>query len=151
MPYRVVRPRTILYSLMMLVIAGGIAVGLMLKPGLDISVLRDRAPLFVALSDGSVRNAYTFKISNMTRDPRSYTLSVVGLKEAGLSVAGEGQEEQAGTQSLTAGPDMVATYRIFVTVPRGGLQGATQPLTFRLTSADGEVATYDSVFMGPAN
>ncbi|MHA7060996.1 cytochrome c oxidase accessory protein CcoG [Azospirillum argentinense] len=150
-PFRLLRPRTILYTLMMLVIAGGIGVGLLLKPGLDISVLRDRAPLFVALSDGSVRNAYTFKISNMTRDPRAYTLAVSGVTGASLSVAGDGQDEQAGTRQLTADPDMVATYRIFVTAPRTGLQGASQPLTFRLTSADGEVATYDSVFMGPAN
>ena len=150
-PARLIRPRTILYSLMMVVIAGAIAAGLALKPGLDISVLRDRAPLFVTLADGTVRNAYTFKISNMTRDPRDYTLAVTGLKDARISVAGEGQEEQAAQQHLTAAPDMVATYRIFVTAPRSSLQGTSQPLTFRLTSANGETASHDSVFMGPAN
>ncbi|WP_448203689.1 cytochrome c oxidase accessory protein CcoG [Azospirillum sp. sgz302134] len=150
-PVRMFRPRTILYSLMILVIAGAIGVGLALKPGLDISVLRDRAPLFVTLADGTVRNAYTFKISNMTRDPRDYTLALGGLKDAHIAVAGEGQEAQASQQRLTAAPDMVATYRIFVTAPRSSLQGATQPLTFRLTSANGETASYESVFMGPAN
>ncbi len=150
-PYRLFRPRTLIYSLLMLVIGGAIAVGLALKPGLDISVLRDRAPLFVALSDGSVRNAYTFKISNMTRDPRDYTLTVAGLAGTAIAVAGEGQEVQATEQSLSAPPDTVATYRIFVTAPRSGLQGASQPLTFRLTSANGETATYESVFMGPVN
>ncbi|MBP2311726.1 cytochrome c oxidase accessory protein CcoG [Azospirillum soli] len=150
-PYRLFRPRTLIYSLLMLVIGGAIAVGLALKPGLDISVLRDRAPLFVALSDGSVRNAYTFKISNMTRDPRDYTLTVAGLPGTTIAVAGEGQEIQAVQQRLSAPPDTVATYRIFVTAPRSSLQGASQPLTFRLTSANGETATYESVFMGPAN
>ncbi len=150
-PARLIRPRTILYSLMMLVIAGAIAAGLALKPGLDISVLRDRAPLFVTLADGTVRNAYTFKISNMTRDPRAYTLTVAGLKDARIAVAGESQEEQAAQQHLTAAPDMVATYRIFVTAPRSSLQGTSQPLTFRLTSANGETASHESVFMGPAN
>ncbi|MCW2235657.1 cytochrome c oxidase accessory protein CcoG [Azospirillum canadense] len=150
-PTHLIRPRTILYSMMMLVIAGAIAIGLVLKPGLDISVLRDRAPLFVTLADGTVRNAYTFKISNMTRDPRDYTLAVAGLTGARIAVAGEEQEDQETQQRLTAAPDMVATYRIFVTAPRSSLQGASQPLTFRLTSANGETATYESVFMGPAN
>ncbi len=148
--YRALRPRTIIYGLMMLVIAGAMTVGLVLKPGLDISVLRDRAPLFVALSDGSIRNAYTFKIANMTRDPRAYTLTVAGPAGATIAVAGAEGDEQAASRHLTAEPDTVATYRIFVTAPRAPLQGASQPLTFHLASADGETARYESVFMGPA-
>lgn len=145
------RPRVIIYSLSMLVIGGAIVAGLALRPGLDISVLRDRAPLYVALADGTVRNAYTFKISNMTRDPRDYVLSASGLAGATIAVAGEGQGEQTMHQRLTAAPDMVATYRIFVTVPRGSLREASQPLNLTLTSANGETASYQTVFMGPGN
>jgi len=149
--YRLLRPRTILYALMMVVVAGMIGAGLVLKPNLEITVLRDRAPLFVALSDGSVRNAYTFKISNMTRDPRDYTLTVEGLADTRLSSAGEHQDESSAALRLTAAPDTVATYRILVTAPRSGLKDASTPLTFRLTSASGETAKRDTVFMGPGN
>ncbi|WP_245986421.1 cytochrome c oxidase accessory protein CcoG [Azospirillum thermophilum] len=148
-PFRLIRPRTVIYSLLMLVIGGAITVGLILKPGLDISVLRDRAPLYVALSDGSVRNAYTFKIANMTRDPRAYTLTVDGLPGATIALAGDGQEAQASSQRLTADPDMVATYRVFVTAPGGSLKAPSQPLRMVLRSADGETAQYETVFMAP--
>ena len=47
---------------------------LLLRPRLDISVERDRAPLFVELSDGAIRNGYTVKISNMTRNTRELRL-----------------------------------------------------------------------------
>ncbi|MBP2232227.1 cytochrome c oxidase accessory protein FixG [Azospirillum agricola] len=149
--HRLLRPRVIVYALGMLVVGGAIVVGLALKPGLDISVLRDRAPLYVALADGSVRNAYTFKIANMTRDPRDYALTVEGPAGATLAVAGEGQEERAASRRLSAAPDMVATYRIFVTAPRTALQAPSQPLTLTLTSANGETASYRTVFMGPTN
>ncbi|MFD1624992.1 cytochrome c oxidase accessory protein CcoG [Azospirillum griseum] len=148
---RWLRPRVIVYGLGMLVIGGAIVAGLALRPGLDISVLRDRAPLFVTLADGTVRNAYTFKISNMTRDPRDYELSVSGLAGATIAVAGEGLAAQTERQRLTAAPDMVATYRIFVTVPRAALREASQPLNLVLTSATGERASYQTVFMGPGN
>lgn len=149
--YTLLRPRVIIYGLAMLVIGGAIVAGLAFRPGLDISVLRDRAPLYVALADGSVRNAYTFKISNMTRDPRDYVLTAGGLDGATIAVAGAGQEGQTDAQRLTAAPDMVATYRIFVTVPRASLQAASQPLAFTLTSAAGETASYQTVFMGPTH
>jgi cytochrome c oxidase accessory protein FixG len=149
--YRLLRPRTILYALMMVVIAGMIAAGLMLRPGLEITVLRDRAPLFAVLSDGSVRNAYTFKIANMTREPRDYTLSVEGLADTTMFTAGERQEQAVTALRLTAAPDTVATYRILVTAPRSRLKDASTPLTFSLTSATGETAKRDTVFMSPAN
>jgi len=148
-PVRIVRPRTILYTAMMAVVVGMIAAGLVFKPGLDISVLRDRAPLYVALSDGSIRNAYTFKISNMTREPREYTLTAGGVAGAELAAAGEDQGRVSTELTLTAAPDSVATYRIFVTAPTSGLHGASMGLTFTLTSANGETARYETVFMGP--
>ncbi len=148
--YRLLRPRPLIYALMMVAVAGMIAAGLLLRPGLEITVLRDRAPLFSRLSDGSVRNAYTFKIANMTRDPRDYTLSVEGLADATVFTAGE-RQEPVTTLRLTAAPDTVATYRILVTAPRSRLKDASTPLTFSLASADGETAKRDTVFMGPAD
>ena len=50
--------------------------GLVFRPRLDISV--GRAPLFVTLSDGDIRNGYTFKISNMTRYAKDYSLQLAG-------------------------------------------------------------------------
>ncbi len=105
----------------------------------------------MALADGSVRNAYTFKISNMTRDPREYVLTADGLAGATIAVAGAGQEGQTDAQRLTAAPDMVATYRIFVTAPRAALQPGSQPLSLTLTSTTGETVSYQTVFMGPTN
>ena len=85
--------------------------GLVFRPRLDISALRDRAPLFVTLSDGDIRNGYTFKISNMTRYAKDYSLQ---LAVPGATLAVIGQEDRLEQIDLAARPDTVATYRIYV-------------------------------------
>ncbi|KAA0582077.1 cytochrome c oxidase accessory protein CcoG [Azospirillum sp. B21] len=151
--WRLIRPRVIVYALLMLVIGGAMAWSFALRPSLNITVLRDRAPLFVTLSDGSIRNAYTFKVANKTRQNRSYTLSVVGLSAADIKVIGEAEPETAAhTATISAEPDSVATYRVYVTAPRGEVTATSLPLTFQLSdTVTAEKNSRDSVFMGPAN
>ncbi|MBK1839632.1 cytochrome c oxidase accessory protein CcoG [Azospirillum sp. YIM B02556] len=151
--WRLVRPRVIVYALLMLVIGGAMAWSFALRPSLNITVLRDRAPLFVTLSDGSIRNAYTFKVANKTRQNRSYTLSLAGLPNAEIKVIGEAEDESAAhTATLSAEPDSVATYRVYVTAPRAAVTATSLPLTFRLSdTGTSEKNSHDSVFLGPAN
>ncbi|MCG5240675.1 cytochrome c oxidase accessory protein CcoG [Azospirillum doebereinerae] len=151
--WTLIRPRTILYGLMMLVIGGAMAWSFALRPRLDITVLRDRAPLFVTLSDGSLRNAYTFKVANKTRQARAYTLTVAGVAGAEVKVIGEDESTANQTHAalIAASPDSVATYRVYVTAPRSSLKEASVPLTFQLVdSANADQDSHDSVFMGPA-
>ncbi|MBI1206980.1 MAG: cytochrome c oxidase accessory protein CcoG [Azospirillum sp.] len=148
--FRLIRPRTVIYALILVTLAGAMIAGLVLRPHLDISVLRDRAPLFVALSGGDIRNGYTFKISNMTRYHHDYVLRLAGLPGATMAVAGR-DDEGLVEVPLTAKPDSVVSYRILVRAPRTSLTGASTPLDFVLTSlGDRETALYDSVFLGPA-
>ncbi|HYD32129.1 MAG TPA: cytochrome c oxidase accessory protein CcoG [Azospirillaceae bacterium] len=148
--YRPIRPRTIVYGLLLLIVTSLMVIGLVTKPSLHISVLRDRAPLFVQLADGGIQNAYTFKISNMTREDRHYTLAISGVPNA--TVAALGQDGLRGDRiELTASPDTVETYRIFVVAPAQAVTGASTPIRFTLhEKTAGDTDNYDSVFMGPA-
>ncbi len=149
--YRLVRPRTVLYSLLLLVIAGAMAWSLVIRPSMDVTVQRDRSPLFVRLSDGGLRNGYTIKLHNMTREPRSFTLRLDEPAGAALRVVGY---EGYGNEQvlLSAKPDSVATYRAHVTLPAAALGGADSlPLVFMVQDHErGETDVYRSVFRGPA-
>ena len=46
---------------------------------LEVNVLNDRNPIYVRLSDGSIRNGFTVKILNMEQRPRSFVVSAEGL------------------------------------------------------------------------
>lgn len=150
---RLIRPRTLIYGLIIVVLAGMMVAGLVFRPQLDISVLRDRAPLFVTLSDGDIRNGYTFKISNMTRYAKDYSLRLDGV--AGATLAVVGQEDRVERIDLAARPDTVATYRIYVRAPARALASTSTPVTFTLTDKTTigrgapEEVDYHSVFIGP--
>ncbi|WP_448206990.1 cytochrome c oxidase accessory protein CcoG [Azospirillum sp. sgz302134] len=148
-PYRLVRPRTIVYTLLLVVVAGLMALGLLLKPGADVAVLRDRAPLYVALSDGGIQNSYTVKIANMTRQPQAYRLTLSGLDGATLATAGTNAAGGSALE-LSAEPDMVQTYRVHVRMPAKAALPASTPVTVTLTNrADGTVRRTDTVFLAP--
>ncbi len=145
-----VRMRTIVYVVLIGAIVCLMLFGLLSRSSVDLNVLHDRNPLFVKLSDGSVRNAYTFKILNKAREPRTYVLQVEGLEGAGLRDSAE--EEDWGTElKLSAHPDTVATHRVLVRVPRAAITDPSMDVRFRLTEeSTGEVATTDTVFRGPS-
>ena len=63
--------------------------GLSARAALDVNILHERNPLFVTLSDGSIRNGYTIKLLNKSHDARVYDLTLDGLPGATLTVIGQ--------------------------------------------------------------
>jgi cytochrome c oxidase accessory protein FixG len=143
--YRLWRPRTILYTVVWCLLGVVMLYSLATRADVDISVLHDRSPLFVLLSDGSLRNGFTVKAMNKQRVERHLTLSVEGLPGAELSVVG-----QAGPV-LLVGPDDLRSFRVYVRVPRADLSSDSIPFAFVLTDADGKtVLHHETMFRGPA-
>ncbi|NBC34623.1 MAG: cytochrome c oxidase accessory protein CcoG [Alphaproteobacteria bacterium] len=147
---RLIRPRTLIYIGIIALVAGIMLASLTTRATVDINVLHDRNPLFVRLSDGDIRNGFTIKILNMTREPRAYTLGLEGLENAAISVAGREDMAADGPIVLTAEADTIANYRVYVSVPRDTLASEAEPMAFLLTERDsGETARQESVFRGP--
>jgi hypothetical protein len=80
---------------------------------LDVSVLHDRNPVYVQLSDGSLRNGYTVKILNKLHAMRSFRLSTEGLEGAELSIVGF----NGGEAKIDVVPDNLRALRVLVTLP----------------------------------
>ena len=103
-----------------------------MRSDVEISLIEDRNPLFVRLSDGGVRNGYTLKILNKTHEPQRFVVGVDGIAAARMSIVGfDGGELSVDADSLRA-------VRIYVTVSGGGARNAywridTAPLRRRLT------------------
>jgi len=141
------RARPIIYGTIILVVGAVMLATLLTRATLDVNVLRDRNPLFVHLSDGSIRNGYTLKIINKEHDTRRFRLSVAGAAGATLDVVGV---SDGGEPVLTVEPDRLASFRVYVTLPAKDLEGSSLPIDFVVEdTTSGARATYDGIFRGP--
>ncbi|GIX09269.1 cytochrome c oxidase accessory protein CcoG [Elioraea sp.] len=148
-PLKLIRPRTLIYAAV-LGLVGLLMLGtLAMRETTELAVLRDRAPLFVTLADGSVRNSYTLKIVEKRHHDRTLTLHLDGLP--GATLAGLGVDEARDrTIPLSVRPGSVATHRVHVFAPAGAPLPASMPVIFRLVEPDGrEAARHASVFLAP--
>jgi len=143
---RPIRPRTVLYAALIVLVGAVMLFALLTRADLGLAVERDRNPLFVALSDGSIRNGYTVHVQNKHHDERTFVLSVEGLPGAHLAVV---DAENDLAAELTVPADRMQSFRLFVTVPRGALHDEASDIVFRLRGAGGETVRYDSVFRAP--
>ena len=73
------RPRTLIYISALVLAVALMTVALLTRATLGLSVLHDRAPLFVRLPDGNIRNGYTVKIANKDASPVLYEVRTDGL------------------------------------------------------------------------
>ena len=149
-PIRLLRPRTLIYLTAMIVAVAAMATTLVTRQTLSISIQRDRAPLFVRLPDGQIRNGYLLRVLNEAQGAAQYELSVTGLPGAVLAVAEVGMAP-GPTVMLPVEADEVGTFRVLVTAAQHSLQHGSEPVGLVLrNTATGERVGYQSVFMGPA-
>ncbi len=121
---QLIRPRTLLYFGLIVVVAAIMLAAVFWRTTLEINVLHDRNPPFVVLSDGSIRNAYMVKILNKRHEPREFRLQASDLPDAQLSVAGS-----ANIARLPVNTDDLGQFRVFVTVPPAAVARLPPPPT----------------------
>ncbi len=148
-PLRLLRPRTLLYSALIMLVAGVMLTAWLNRAVLEVNVLHDRNPVYVQLSDGSLRNGFTLKILNKQHHARSLRLALSGLDGAGMSIVGF----EGTAPVIEVVPDNLRALKVLVTVPAGArerLAGHATPFRFAVIDAnDGSVIYHDATFRGP--
>jgi cytochrome c oxidase accessory protein FixG len=148
-PIRFFRPRTVIYVSALLVAMIALSVALVTRSTLSLSVQRDRAPLFVPLADGSLRNGYTMKIANKTQVNAAFDLSISGLPGAAMAVA-EANPTPVPILRVLGPADQVDSFRLLVTAQPAALVNGSQSVDFILRdTTTGAQTVYHSTFMGP--
>ena len=132
------RPRTVVYSLVWAGIGLGLLFALGARTHIGISVAQDRNPPFMLMSDGSVRNAYTVKLRNMQSRPREMRVTLQGLPGAAMWTDEMPREDAARELVRTAPADSVDSLRVYVTAPP---VTQAQDFAFTVTSLDEQAET----------
>ena len=144
-----IRPRTFVYLAIWAFIGLGMLLALTTRDRLDVNVLHDRNPVFVRLSDGSIRNGYTIKILNMLPEPRTVNLAISGIDSAAMTVAGS-DAAATGTLTVELEPDKIRAVKVYVTVPKANITSGRSVLTFTVSDTDGaETNGYKASFEAP--
>jgi cytochrome c oxidase accessory protein FixG len=145
--FHLFRMRTVIYVAALMIAAGLMVASVLTYAKLGLTIEHDRAPLFVRLADGSLRNGFAIRIANKTQLPSSMVLTATGVPGTRIAVA-----EMAGAPSdhatLPVAADSVATFRVLISGP--AIDGQL-PLQFTLRDPNtGETSIRQESFIGPS-
>ena len=147
--YRIVRPRSIVYSALIAAVGAIMLYALLIRSLLDVNVLHDRNPVAVKLSDGSIRNAYTVRLLNKRGFDRVIAIDVDGPRNAVLHVVGA-DSVTPDRPMIILGRDQTTELRLLVTAPSENNLEKSIPVKFRITDIGlGEVASATDNFVSP--
>lgn len=109
--FKILKARSLFYASILTLVCGIMLHSLIYKPILEITAIPDRSPVFVRLSDGSIRNGYKIKISNKTHERKTFTLKVSDPQQAILKAP----------TILRVNANEVRAFKVFVTLPQSFL------------------------------
>lgn len=147
---RLLRPKTLLYAMLCLFAFGSMAVGITRMESVLLDVEPQRNPPFVQLSDGSVRNDFSFRLAHRLPHLDRVVIRAEGLAGASLRFAtGETGQE---TVALAMPGNRRISDRLFITAAPGKAPSGRASIRVIVSDAEsgailGEVETY---FWGPA-
>ena len=145
------RARTLIYFGLWSLIGLLMLASLVTRDRLSLDVVPDRNPLYVTLSDGSIRNGFTIKVLNMENQPRKFIVAVQDLQGGLISGADLG-ESKATSFEVEVDADKLKAVKIFVEVPRGLIEDSEIDFAFSVTelgSDQPETASRKAIFHAP--
>ena len=128
----ILRPRTIVYSLLWLGIGIGLVVALFVRANLDASLTPVRNPPYVILSNGDIRNTFDMRLRNKHGEDRWFTISATAGGDVTLAL--EGTDE---LRVLVKASDTLVQ-RLYVTAKAGTVAAKAHHLPLRIWITDVE-------------
>ncbi|MDT8322602.1 MAG: cytochrome c oxidase accessory protein CcoG [Bacteroidota bacterium] len=133
--------RVIAYSAVLTVIIAALLFLFSARADVETTILRAPGTLYIAQGEDIVRNLFTIKIINKTRESLPIELELLSH---------EGTLQIVGTSAVTAPPGGIAETAFFIDLDRSRLDGVKTPITIGVYSGGRLLEDVDTGFMGPA-
>jgi cytochrome c oxidase accessory protein FixG len=144
---RLLRPRVIIYTTILLALTVGMIVSLYFKPDFRLDVLRDRAVMSRYTDEGMIENVYNLKLENDTEAVHDYALKVNGLDGLVVHFADENNQDFKGLR-----PFETRNVVIELELPDGVTNAGSHKIFFEMTDLQtSEMVKEKSVFIVPSN
>jgi len=141
----IIRPRVILYTSLWSLVGALLVFALFIRSDIEMTVAPVRNPVFVLLSDGSIRNTYEVRLRNKHGDDRMFEVSISGDPAILLSL--EGSEDNA----VMVPADSTMLQRVYLVAEPDSEAATADRTNVRLWIEDvtsGERAHNDTIFNG---
>jgi cytochrome c oxidase accessory protein FixG len=145
----ILRTRTLVYFALWASIGLAMLFSLGERTRLDISAQQQRNPVYVRLSDGAIRNAFTVKIRNMEARPRTVEIALEGLAGATMWLETGSRHAASTTLRADVAPDALGKFRIFVIAASGAGERDEFAFTVRALDDEGGRDSTQAVFERP--
>ncbi|WP_313569538.1 cytochrome c oxidase accessory protein CcoG [Comamonas terrigena] len=137
---RVLRPRVLIYSGILLALAAAMVVSLSLREPLKVDVIRDRASLARIAAGGKLENVFRLQVMNATETEQTYRVRAHGLE--GIAVASETE--------VVVLPAETRGVAVRVQIPYGSAPAGSHPVYFDIDAVSGQGKVSEkSVFIVP--
>ncbi len=137
---RVLRPRVLVYSALLLLLCIGMMASLVVRSPMKVDIVRDRAALSRIVAGGKLENVYRLQIMNATERAQRYHIAARGLPE--LEVATE--------QEFDLGPAESRWVSVRLHIPYGSAQPGSHTIYFDIQALGSKAQVSEkSVFLVP--
>jgi cytochrome c oxidase accessory protein FixG len=136
----ILRPRVLVYSVLLVGVTVALFVGLGSRPHLDFTVVRPPGEPFMLLPDGSVSNHFTLRLHNRAQSEKRFEIDVAYPAEARLIVPVNPVDLKADEEQRT---------EAFVSLPPAALASGKVPLRLQVYENGTLMAEQSMTFLGP--
>ncbi len=139
------RVRTMMYTALWSLVGIGLVFALFIRPEIEMTVAPVRNPIFVTMSDGSIRNTYEVRLLNKHGEDRPFRITLKG--DPSLYV----QLEGTPYETVTVNANETLLQKVHVIAPRHSDPASQERVDIRLWVEDlttGDRAHNDTVFNG---
>ena len=136
----VIRPRTVLYPLALLIFFGGFLYALVTRDAADITVLRGTGEPFTRQADDRIANQLRVKIANRTNDDHDYRIEVLGIEGGSVVIPQNPLRVATGQTAVTP---------LFVLLPEDAFEDGEHRVTVRVSDGAGFTSELPYRLTGP--
>jgi polyferredoxin len=147
-PRKLLRPRTVLYPLVLVVLLTGLVTALVTKAPADVTVLRGLGAPFTEEADGRIANQIRIKITNRRGTSEQYTMTVSGL--AGTDLKPQDITVVAPENPLVVAGGATRLTSVFILLPRSAFTAGERHVDLVFTDGRGYAETDGYRLLGPA-
>ena len=139
---RTIRPRTVIYTVLLVALVAAFTILLNTRSSYDINVGRSIGEPFTTLPDGRIANRLRFRVRNQTSSVSSFIIQAVAPTGTEIRIV--------GPSTTTLDPSEMKRVEAWVIIPRHIFTGDEAEAAFNLVFEDGTVEEASFPLLGPS-